>query len=671
MDTASRVLLWLLMLAAVGVAGCGGCRKEEENLTREEIERRQREREQAIELQDPVTLPADVDRKILTVKPGHWHETKQVIKSNREDLQVVVTADVALGMDPVELPGTDITNEYTRRTALPKGQEKAIDLQCYMPQIGSTENDPNLLPSQTRSLSLRSRLLSWPLLTPLIPQRFIPCKKLNPNEFLLTVIGPEALGYEHLTTNNAVFWSIDGFVMGDQRIRSYDVSLIKPIDNKYAIPHSMLTMTAMAVLVWDDVNPDDLSSDQQQAIVDWIHWGGQLIVNGPSSWNRLQQSFLTPYLPISAATALELGQDNFGEISSTWATQDLSDAKSNGGLEITGSAISGISMQLAADGQWLPRSGQLVAEKQLGRGRVVVTAFPMRDPRITNWKYYGSFFSTGLLRRPPREIVQVEDGKSQKWFGPLRGLEYDPRLHSNFRILTRDLRLGTADNSSLAPNSNTSPELAINSSDKVEQEALLWNSNGAAWNAHSAIAMRVAEALRGAAGIEMPKRSTLLWLLGGYLVCLVPVNWLVFKIIGRLEWAWLAAPMLAIIGVVVVTKVARLDIGFARRGTEIAVLEIQGSHPRAHLTSYMALYTSLRTNYSIDLPEDGSAVLPLGSVDRTQRRTMSNVQTMRTNYGSTDGVRLEPMTVLSNTTELLHAEQMVDLPGGLEYHTEP
>jgi hypothetical protein len=98
----------------------------------------------------------------------------------------------------------------------------------------------------------------------------------------------------------------------------------------------------------------------------------------------------------------------------------------------------------------------------------------------------------------------------------------------------------------------------------------------------------------------LPSRSTIVQLLAGYLICLVPLNYLLFRSMRRLELAWLAAPILALGAVVVVTKVAQLDIGFARRTTEIAVLELHEGHPRGHLTQYVALYTSLSTNYAIE-----------------------------------------------------------------------
>ncbi len=294
----------------------------------------------------------------------------------------------------------------------------------------------------------------------------------------------------------------------------------------------------------------------------------------------------------------------------------------------------GLKFTLNDRGQWLPNSGELVAESQVGRGRIVVTGFSLRDPGVIRWSYFSSFFSTGLLRRPPREIRDVRGDfltKRQTWVAPFSNRETDPTLHSNFRLLSRDLpAFGTTDSIDVpsAPDAaestasrnfsvpgrpaipkTASPPKQFEDFGKVSYEPIAWGGAGS-WTDYSGVATEAITALRAAAGIELPQRSTILKLLGGYLICLVPLNWLVFKLMRRLEYAWLAAPIMAIAGVIVVGKVARLDIGFARRTTEIAVLECYGDYSRAHLTQYVALYTSLSTNYTVQFPETDSVALP-------------------------------------------------------------
>jgi hypothetical protein len=690
---------WLCLLTLVSLAGCGGCQPDSgENLTREEFEKRAREQRESLVMNELLSLPTDSETKLLTAKAGHWVETRQQFKSNREDLQVLAVGSVAQGSELARVPGTDMINEFTRRTSLPKGQTKNVDLQYFVPFSGQ-QSDPLDFNSATRRLNFRTELLNWPLLTPLLSTPDVkPVNELKEHEFQLAVISPHTLGYEFLKSLDAVFWR-GADLMQEERTRSYVLAYVQPEDNQYAFPHSMLTMSAIAVLLWDDVSVDNLSSDQQQAMVDWLHWGGTLVINGPSSWSRLQNSFLSPYLPANQAETVELNTEDFAELSSTWETIDQVAPGENEPLSIVGPAVGGLRFQLNARGDWLPGSGQLVAETSLGRGRIVVTAFPLRDPRIFRWKYFSSLFSTGLLRRPARTIARNTQDRAleQVWDAPWQGSERDPRLHSNFRILSRDLPLtsgsavkaaqserastttgaATSDATQADASQPTTGQIAtrkISVSDfntfteqepKQSLEAIRWGNTGAAWNDYSGLSVQALSTLKSAAGIELPSRSTIIKLLAGYLLCLVPLNWLVFRLLGRLEYAWLAAPILALVAVGVVTRVARLDIGFARRTTEVSVLELHGSHPRGHLTQYIALYTSLSTNYAIDFPERNSLALPMGDLSRARRRAAAESRNLRTNYGRSAGVTLEPLTVYSNSTEMLHAEQVVDLPGGL------
>ena len=67
--------------------------------------------------------------------------------------------------------------------------------------------------------------------------------------------------------------------------------------------------------------PDDLSLSQQQALLDWIHWGGQLIISGGAgqSYSLLRESFLGPYLPADAtAETVPLTQDDLRPLSQSY-----------------------------------------------------------------------------------------------------------------------------------------------------------------------------------------------------------------------------------------------------------------------------------------------------------------------------------------------------------------
>ena len=224
----------------------------------------------------------------------------------------------------------------------------------------------------------------------------------------------------------------------------------------------------------------------------------------------------------------------------------------------------------------------------------------------------------------------------------------DPRLLSSLRYFSRDARSSDGIFSPKDPDRGHLPHP---------------KSGIAGWNDFSAVAEAARASLRNAAGINVPQRDFVLMILLAYLVILVPVNWGFFHALGRLEWAWVAAPCIAIICAVIVVKLAQLDIGFARSRTEIAVLEMQPDYSRAHLTRYTALYSSLSTTYSVEFEDNSSLVLPF-AMDKDFKMVVSqNRDTVYYHRGTT--AKLSGFRVDSNSTGMLHSEQLLDLGGGV------
>ncbi len=212
------------------------------------------------------------------------------------------------------------------------------------------------------------------------------------------------------------------------------------------------------------------------------------------------------------------------------------------------------------------------------------------------------------------------------------------------RFLCRDLRLDS-----------NRPEAA-------ESEASEAGIGG--WTDFSALANAARAVLQEAAGIVIPKRDFVTWSLATYLIVLVPLNWLLFWAIRRVEWAWIAAPVIAIVSTVAVVRLAQLDIGFARSQTEIDVLEVHNDYPRGTLARYTALYTSLLTNYAVHA-EPGTFILPF-SADPDFSMLPGQTSHVVT-YESDPGAALTGFAVASNSTGLLHSEEMIDLGGRIDY----
>jgi hypothetical protein len=132
--------------------------------------------------------------------------------------------------------------------------------------------------------------------------------------------------------------------------------------------------------------------------------------------------------------------------------------------------------------------------------------------------------------------------------------------------------------------------------------------------------------------------------------------------LGRIEWAWAAAPLVAIVGTVAIARMADLDIGFVRAETDIAVLEVYGEHPRGHLSRYAALYASLTTTYDIEFDDRNAVVTPYPSslVDK-------DGSVLRVNLDRDSEVTLSGLRVASNSVGRVHSEQMLELGGSLRF----
>jgi hypothetical protein len=136
------------------------------------------------------------------------------------------------------------------------------------------------------------------------------------------------------------------------------------------------------------------------------------------------------------------------------------------------------------------------------------------------------------------------------------------------------------------------------------------------------------------------------------------------------EWAWAAAPFISVGGAIAVVYMAQLDIGFARSKSELAVMELQSTYPRAHLTRYLALYSSLGTRYQLRFDDQSAVALPfaagqrmlvgqgVGAVDfrRTPQLADENEEAAQ--------VTLDGLEISSNTTGMVHSEEMLDAGGG-------
>ncbi len=744
--------------------GCGGCRKtaaqrqKEADEEKEEKRKREKEKEKEnFETSETLTLP---DHNLFTrqksrttrgsglskryYKPGHWTATAVTAKANKlafvGELQM---ASSDRDRRPLPVPATPFYFNTFRQAALPKGQWKTFESVVFPPPCESSTTVSGRL---NRHRGGRAAMSFWD-----------GALKMPSYQYHFIVLARWPSRYLYLQGLDAIEAGTDGMTSNKPY---YHVSLIKS-GKRAPLPSHSLCWTSTAYVLWDDAEPTTLDLQQQEAMIDWLHWGGQLILSGPDTLDTLKGSFLEPYLPATAATGgRKIDAEDF-ETFRQWSenkknqwpqaekkrldkkARDLETEAGNLATEARNlrnegrqqeaelkqweakrkrveaeksrveaaklpEAFSlarlrlakpwtGVVLQPQDGARFIPESGNLAVERQIGSGRVVATAFRLGSPSLKVIPGGDEFFNAFLLRRPARKFVVHEfpettgSAGEQTGYKPAlqdsatareesefevrwdkAGHRLDARHTTKVRYFTRDTgasRLARAEKQPGGIRRAAGYGEDTRGSDELDDFSVDSRQSGpglAAWNDFSEVACRARHTLKAAAEIEIPKPDFVIWVVAGYLLVLVPANWLVFRAINRVEWAWVAAPLIAVGCTILVIHLAQLDIGFARSRTEIAVVEVQSNYDRAHVTRYTAMYTSLGTRYDFELENPGAAVLPFPTVDSLGEFKMKAWQRHRELiFRRGEHVRLEHYPVLSNTTGMVHSEQVVDLGGAL------
>ncbi len=708
--------LWALAPLLITVTGCGGCGTAKPPQKKDEIKSlEQLAKERAKPDFEPLKLsllPHADGGPINPAKPGHWVSGALRACANRSDFKGELTTTTVSGsgvMIPLERSPFRLT--VTRPVSLPKGQPKLLDVACYIPrpedtQVALAVQNQLLLPDGGGEIQREPSFTT----------------KLLPHQYFVVVLTQSSDRWGYLRKLASVRpprpdWTAPA-----------DHVVILPKKDQWPLSTNPLMWSTVSYLVWDDALPGGLGEAQQRALLDWLHWGGQLIVNGTRGLDALRNSFLHDYLPATAGETQTLTSDQMDALDRFWLQPLVGKLVAPKSVEVgkeyypnylrtaaepaegsAGQAESDqdrdatplVPLTLRDDGHFVAGTENLVAERRVGRGRIAVTAMSLTSPRFVRWSGFDGFWHVGVLRRPRRMFeVNAEEFVADTQYLD-SGHRYDPRASTAVRYFSRDAgamdpamsqHLDESDSARaiLGPN-----PVGLQQASQADQPALpmatgrpqlpeghvpsgrgeeLFERSGyqsdsrsgvGGWNDFSAAARAARSALQRAAGVAVPNARFVLSILAGYLVVLVPVNWLFFRLLGRMEWAWIAAPIIALGGAAAVIYFAQLDIGFVRSRTEVALVEVQGTHPRAHVTRYCGFYTSLSSNYQLVSESADTLVQPFSldpAGDRLQQQTLETVRLRR-------GIRneLDGYPIISNSTGMLHAEQMMDLPGQVTF----
>jgi hypothetical protein len=354
---------WLLCVPLLAlVSGCGGCGEADfpQELTeREQAEQEKKEQAKAEFLignlrSEPNGLEARrVGGTPVPVKPGHWTSATIVALSNREDLSGEIDTS------PLPLNGMEYSLGSVRGAKLAKGEAKQLECVFFPPEgREGIELDSQLKTAAGRTLVSRSDTLV----------------QMPSHQFFFLVLAAEPDRYSYLRTLDSV-----RAPSGASSYTDFDMHyrvLLPKVTTRVPLPSNVLTWTTLAYLLWDRFDPAQLTPAQIQALLDWLHWGGQIIVSGPDSLDRLAASFLKPYVPADPGGTALWKADDLAELS-------VQDWSMKGPTLAADRKWTGVELQTRPEGEVLVSTDgrPLVVERRVGRGRVVVTAFSRSSTR--------------------------------------------------------------------------------------------------------------------------------------------------------------------------------------------------------------------------------------------------------------------------------------------------
>ena len=607
-------------------------------------------------------MPNDV---LPYVKANHWSMIGLEMRANHEDY------DGSLQTRPIPLINQPHEMIFRRDARLIKSQNARLTLPIFLPTIPKEVGFQLIRPEAIRQDE------EW----------MAACRVLEPHQQMVVVLTKSVNdAYARWSSSKAVLPNAarrdDPLLLDRQRY----YRLVLPLDPEKPLlsPHP-LTWSTISHVIWDGLPTEALGVGQQQAMVDWLHWGGQLIIVGGAgpAFAPLREGFLQDYLPADPSgenvmrTGAELKtlsesyppasvvQDPNDPIAQPVSPQIWRDivrrykapapiaVSPRKPLFVTALAPRPGATSIPLGG---PGDPPLAVEWKVGRGRVTMLAVSLTDPDLMAWPGYDTMVRRVVLRRP-EERKTAEAGTDPNGsptpphYEPLDGTDL-----TRVRYLARDLG---------APNREAVDEDG-KPIGKNPAEPYTFEVPVGEWLDSAALPILSRDTLEKASGIEIPGRDFVLKVILSYLLILVPLNYAICRyLIGRREWAWVVVPTLSLAFAVGVERAAAYDVGYDSSCDEIDLVETHGDYPRGHVSRFASLYSTGRVKFAISYPNDPTALaLPLatGRALRGEELSQSSFQTQP--IPALSGFQVQPRSLA-----MFRAEQLASLPGTVSLAT--
>jgi hypothetical protein len=633
------------------------------------------------------------------VRANHWASMMFEMRANDDDY------DGFLKSDPVRMMGRPQEVIYSREARLLKEKRTNLTLQIMIPaENGIVPKE--LLVEMVRPNALRADV-NWQANLSTLP----------PHQMLVLVLSKDA------TTKFAAWNRLSAIIPSSVERDAPEIEksryyrLVLPIEaDKPALSSHPLTWTTISHTLWDGYPPDLLSFSQQQALLDWLHWGGQLVLSGGAgqSYALLRESFLGPYLPADATGEnVALNQDDLRPLSQSYpppSVPTISDDQRQATPLTTEAAVRRYAYQYLAPAPIQPAAKRplylavlkakpgastislgdasphlLAVEHRVGRGRVTMLTINPNEEALIAWPGLDTLIRRVILRRPeePRSVGSGSEG--YKLAPEERGRLLATDL-SWYRIMSRDAGLATPSPAGRAAADGGTPGVPLQTAqqgapfppvpplpmvpaadpDTVESE-LNRLPSVADWRDGAKIPMLARDLLEEASGITIPSSNFVLRVILAYLIAVIPLNWVICRfVLRRREWTWAVVPLIALAFAIGVERMAARDIGYDSATDEINLLELYGDYPRGHLTRMVSLYSTGRSRFTISYPNDPTALaLPFDN-----GRSIRGEEVSSSIFQSYPVPSLVDFMVQPRSLAMFRAEQMVALAGPIRLEGE-
>ncbi len=666
--------------------GCDGCRLPGQNSNQPAPPPQAPEASGEFNFGGTQALPLGNSAGQTGVKPGHWFTASETIRANRADHRGVLRQSIDLQPQSTLADGFELGPAVGSAAAEKVSVGLSSERPAVLPQMRTKRFDARLLAGLPRSVNRNTRaLLSGQFISgtqaTALDTGQRPTSMLQPQEYFFVVLTKRPERFSSLQSADWIRPPIDESELSIDVPSNYRLVFPKA-DGLLALPETMFDWTSTAVLLWDDLDPAALTAEQARAVIDWVHFGGRLIINGTGAGIELTRSNFGPLMPMEIQGNGELDTQSVAELLEFWSVTGDTTTQQQAAIARERSA------RLLVDGQVHPEAvsvrdtSELLLKRQVGSGQVILSRFDLTSDWMIGWRSRDSFFNAAILGRPGRRYFTIDEVVQQRFADDKVSRIADAAINTGLRLIARDGRLVNASMPSDGtdqPNSDPAkPDEDANQATVVNPlaETRAGEYQGAefvghpiagmgSWRDDSDAAIVTLATLRSQSGVTIPPRQFVVTALAIYLAVLVPLNYIFFRVLGRLEWAWLAVPVIGLGGAAWIARGASLDVGFARSRTEIAIVEMQSGYARGHATRFISLYNSLSRRYDFVFDSPDAAAAPIGILGQVKVGEEERAPvTMR--YGFADGPILSSVSVASNRTRIFHAEQIIDMGGSVQ-----